>query len=98
MKYLIVAFGLSIVALIITGCAKKPEDIAQARAEYDQSLPVHHIVCYSGGQKVYEGESVRGTLRFYSVPASSINFLDKESQKWVTIVGDCIVTRLSPNL
>ncbi len=46
-----------------------------------------HIMCYSGGVKIYEGYS-SGATEFDN---EILEFIDNESKKFVRISGDCIV-------
>lgn len=82
MKYLIVVFGLSIVALVVTGCAKQSGDARSTNVQ-----EVRDVVCYSGGTVVYQGQAVGQVWR----DGAGLVFTDKQTRKSVLTTADCVI-------
>lgn len=84
MKKLILS-GLAIVALAMSsGCTDAT--LAGFGALGDEA----HIVCWNGGDVVYDDYST-GKVAPYE---SGISFKSKSTQKYVRVFADCIVTTL----
>lgn len=81
MKYLLCSL------LLLAGC-----DVPQP----SQATSVHRtarVTCYSGGEVIYEGQSSKNqAVSNTSAGGSQVwTFVERESGKWVSISGTCVV-------
>lgn len=81
MRYTIVA----LLALGLVGC--KDAEIAQ----FKSMGSAHHIVCYSGGVKIYEGDSTGNISN--EEHSDGFFFEDAKTHKLVELSGNCVITQ-----
>lgn len=82
MKYVLIALSV----LVLTGCTD---------AEWSKVTSLGsraHVVCYSGGKEIYNGESTGKILE--STDSDGYNFRDAKTKDLVQVTGDCVVTYL----
>lgn len=73
-------------AAVLTGCTD-----AQ-RAKLGALGDPAHIVCYSGGQKIYEGNSTGKVSSGWMAQTDGYYFNDARDNKLKEVSGDCVVT------
>lgn len=70
-----------------------PADSVAARDSMSSDPRSAHIVCYSGSEIIYVGDSTPDWQP--SVGADGVSFKDAKTGYWVRITGTCIVTSKS---
>lgn len=76
---------IAIAILIMTGC--KSSQIAQFKSLGSS----HHIVCWSGGIKIYEGDSPGNVSN--QDDSDGFYFESSETGKLVEVSGNCVITQ-----
>jgi hypothetical protein len=78
-------FWIVIILLFNSGC--KSSEMAQ----FHSLGQPHHIVCYSGGVKIYEGDSPGNISN--EEHSDGFYFESSETRKLVEVTGNCVVTQ-----